>query len=78
MCKCALKLLFKSDSTNVVMFKSNHEHTNHNKKISGIGPVMAEKILNLYELGVTKPSSIKMTLRSQNIEDDMPTRRQLY
>ena len=77
-CKCAVKLLYRADSTKVIYSESNHEHTNHNKKVTGISLKMTEKILELYELGVTKPSSIKMTLRSLDLDEEIPTRRQLY
>ena len=76
-CSCERKLLFKADSQQVLLYETVAEHNFHNSKKQRINPGVIESIEKLFDLGVTKPSSIIMQLRNENCQS-MPTRQQIY
>ena len=76
-CSCARKLVFNSDSQQVVLYETEAKHEFHNAEKHGLSSQVFQEIEKIYNSGVTKPSSIVIQLRNENCQQ-MPTRRQIY
>jgi hypothetical protein len=77
-CSKCIKLLYKADSSKVLMFEDGDEHEFHDFDIVEMDKIRSV-IIKLFDSGVTKPSSIHQQLRTQNPPlGKLPNKTQLY
>jgi hypothetical protein len=77
-CGKSVKLLYCSDSQKVLMYENEEEHSNHHQDLVVVDEIRA-LIVKLFDMGITKPSSVLSQLRNQVPPlPNCPSKRQLY
>ena len=75
-CLRNLKFLYKSNSQKVLMYETANQHDYHNT-LEVLNNEITSRIKNLFDSGITKPSSVIHQRRQEN-PDKVPSRRQVY
>jgi hypothetical protein len=77
-CPVSIKFVYRPESTIVDYYETDDEHRGHTKS-TRVGFRVKQLIEELYNRGVTKPSSIMIQLRTEDLHgEQLPTRIQLY
>ncbi len=64
-CEAKLYILYPSDGSRDVLYRSDIEHGNHDKVVRGIPPAAKEEITQLFKDGIRKPKEILRVLRER-------------